>query len=94
MSARSLLLFLAFLCLTIINSCSSETRQSALSNTNISGGDSLYSWFQHNFEEDLADSPKQQTYPGLIDDLDAYERASLILYPEAGFAAVPPVIFV
>lgn len=34
----------------------------------------LLDWFQANFEEDLAASPEQQTYLGLIDDMDAYGR--------------------
>ncbi len=34
----------------------------------------LYDWFQANFEEDLADSPEQQTVLGIIDDLEAYGR--------------------
>lgn len=34
----------------------------------------LYHWFQRNFEEDLADSPEQQTHLGIIDDIEAYGR--------------------
>ncbi len=34
----------------------------------------LYRWFQRNFEEDLADSPEQQTHLGMIKDLEAYGR--------------------